>query len=1043
MKKLMVALSAVALAMGVHAAGAFIEGENFNDAQTVPATITDAGGECAISPVPYTFGKESTIGAPDQYRLIDALSNLTVKTALTTPAYWTPAAAATPLSMSGLYFDSLVKFTACDEDAVVPEGSNAKLMVWVKESETGDATNLMVTAGFLSDELNTPIAKIYDCGALSSYDVAGADDWCRLTIKAKADISNGDIVPGFVVFVNGKRVTIANEPEGNRDIGVAESAVSNLNRVDEIWHGNNQLFPSMIATVQTVTSVGFAGQGAVDDLAFTTLEPTDQSENEFALDPTPATVGLVIDGVEQPGVTTIAQAITAIGNISSPVDTVELTLFEGYNGAINFAANENVGQLVLDLAGQTITVGDTPEEAEDLVVAVSSAIPMLITDSSTEQTGKIVAGEGSLAVSATAALEIDAGTFDGTVYPQGTGSISGGVFAGEEGEFYLFDYLAAGKTATYAEGYWTVADAPKKGWAIYLAAGDEANEFLISKEDDLLALATNCNKDADFATAGIKFTQTANIALTAAFPGIGAQNAKDAVASNRDGYKAGAFQGTYDGGNFTITGLQLPKKNAAGECSDYLGLFNCLYNATIKNVSVGITGTGWTGDTPTKEEWSGAVIAGVAVDATLENCSTIAGGTFTTKKAAAGIVGFATGGTTLKGCTNNLAITSDANEKVAGLIACVQKKGDNDNADVLVEDCANYGNITGPNNKQRIAGLVSYTDDCCVTFKGDITCGGTLTGGDVQSVINLNDGSAAVAAGAVIKVPAGYKTTIHNSKAHAGLNYATVDGSVATLVADNALTVDGSYKVMTTGNAPVIVLGAGEQITFDQTLATINAAGITTSATGYEVTQEGNTYKATPKSYGITYTWTGVDAGDVSKIVNSNPTTYTFGTGVASFADASCEGYTFKGWNPTSIAANATEAQTITGTFEKQSTWPAEWPDADPAVQEKFATWKSTYGVTDFTGKEAAFLLNVAPGDEKPLVIEEINVIEGEAAIVVSADDVDLSKINGVAFVEAGDTLEEMAPKAFTDWVSKDGKMHGRIAAKFVKAVIGFKAPAE
>ena len=137
----------------------------------------------------------------------------------------------------------------------------------------------------------------------------------------------------------------------------------------------------------------------------------------------------------------------------------------------------------------------------------------------------------------------------------------------------------------------------------------------------------------------------------------------------------------------------------------------------------------------------------------------------------------------------------------------------------------------------------------------------------------------------------------------------------------------------------------------------------------------------------------------------------------------------------------------LTATFTvEQPTWPAEWPqDAAVDVKVKFDGWKSAYGVTSFTGKEAAFLMNADPDDTVPtLWIESIVVEDGKATLVVVAEETDLETgINGKLYVDASDDL--------ADWKTveidlPDGFAEGKAVfevefGKFMKAKVGFKVP--
>ena len=92
----------------------------------------------------------------------------------------------------GLYFDSLVKFTVCDddpsEDICTNAYKDAKIVMWLKENEDQTKTNIMVRAGYLSIDNNDKVqvvSKTYDCGTID----LDIDKFHRVTIKAIENIT--------------------------------------------------------------------------------------------------------------------------------------------------------------------------------------------------------------------------------------------------------------------------------------------------------------------------------------------------------------------------------------------------------------------------------------------------------------------------------------------------------------------------------------------------------------------------------------------------------------------------------------------------------------------------------------------------------------------------------------------------------------------------------------------------------------------------------------------------------------------------------------
>ena len=372
-----------------------------------------------------------------------------------------------------------------------------------------------------------------------------------------------------------------------------------------------------------------------------------------------------------------------------------------------------------------------------------------------------------------------------------------------------------------------------KAWTNVLGAPDANGAYKIDDATDLLAFAKHVNgTDGETAleTAGVTFKLTADIALTvpadgsASIAGIGIPNAKELLsAEGYSTYKAGAFKGTFDGGNFTISNVILPR-------TDYAGLFMSAYGATIRNMKVSLgNATGFaTATTLTDAEtaadgnYGGGVILGVSVNTTVENCQTVVAGdysTFKAPKALAGIVGYAGGATVIKNCTNSLAISSE-NTKVGGIAAILQTgvgpAAENYNG-ATVEGCTNNGNVsTTAGSSSMAAGLVSYVQ-MDLTIKGTCAQVGTVTGNPAFSIISRYARIITVDAAAAITT-----TQTDQLAANAtidGLTFATISEGTATFLANSAVTVGGSYKVMASG-AAFTLAKEGDTIIFDTSLAT-------------------------------------------------------------------------------------------------------------------------------------------------------------------------------------------------------------------------------
>ncbi len=180
----------------------------------------------------------------------------------------------------GIYFDSLVKFTVCEE-APETDYSDAKIVMWLQEvydEETDDvtATNLMVKAGFLSiGDNGVEVSNAVYTAGNQLIDGAFADKWHRVTIKTIADITDGSGIPGFAIYIDGN-----NEGAVAISSGVAkwdDTFTYALSEAAEYLKDTGCLFPSMVQGLatgkSTITAVQFDGTGSINELQFTATAP--------------------------------------------------------------------------------------------------------------------------------------------------------------------------------------------------------------------------------------------------------------------------------------------------------------------------------------------------------------------------------------------------------------------------------------------------------------------------------------------------------------------------------------------------------------------------------------------------------------------------------------------------------------------------------------------------------------------------------------------------------------------------------------------------
>ncbi len=291
---------------------------------------------------------------------------------------------------------------------------------------------------------------------------------------------------------------------------------------------------------------------------------------------------------------------------------------------------------------------------------------------------------------------------------------------------------------------------------------------------------------------------TADIALDAAWPGIGIQNGKDLVsyevgtgndkitqteADKRDAdWDAGAFCGTFDGQNHTISNFQMV------DGLDYCGFFNSVDGATIKNLKISYKDGSFAKDMAAAKKVCGATFVGVANASTLQNLTSLAG-TVSCTKGFGGIVGYLMAGSTVDSCTNNVNLTSTATNKCGG-VAMITQKG---TGTATIRNCQNNGTVAG---SEQIGSLVGYVSvDTTIA-----NCDSTVA----YKLLHHNSGALTVSG-----ITANASVASYTGVNTPGLNFATVDGTVATFVADDAVAAGATqYKVMN-ANATYAFASAG------------------------------------------------------------------------------------------------------------------------------------------------------------------------------------------------------------------------------------------
>ena len=459
MKKLLITAIGAAIAFGAYADSMRFENEQDGDKtiSTLPGG-NSYWSEPAGSTNTYTVGAAGTVSAPLSIasESVSPQKALSVKTTFGKPLSLNAVSGGAVTNINeGLYFDSLVKFTVC-EDTPNESYDGAKIIMWLQETYDGNenvtGTNLMVRAGYLSFAGNavTAVPTNYVCALPSGFN---ADAWHRVTIKAIADITNARQVPGFAIYLdqNGSTPTSdVNAPAAKWD---GTFPVAELTEAADLLNQGNALFPSLDQTTgnkSTLQSASFDGTGAITDLIFTDDGPA------FAKDLVSDKATIVNDAtgneIDGSPFKSLAAAVAAVNGQTSGTYTFTLSKGMVLDEPLSFASQANV---ILDFAGNVLT------NESNSAAAISNTGNLTITNSTSNVGGVYCLDDGAALEFITGGLAIYGGIFAGEVILDAGADVYGGSY---EDDTNVQDYLAEGKViseigATYP-GLYDVVDEP-------------------------------------------------------------------------------------------------------------------------------------------------------------------------------------------------------------------------------------------------------------------------------------------------------------------------------------------------------------------------------------------------------------------------------------------------------------------------------------------------------------------------------------------------------------------------------------------------------
>ena len=239
-----------------------------------------------------------------------------------------------------------------------------KLCIWVGVNE--GTTNLMVKAGYVYDGAGHINATNYI--TTLTFNDETINQWHRLTVRAIAGIDEYDVLDGFVITVDGVKVATVGATICAEFLDAAEG--SPLDSAMTGLFAAYQLFPSLLdnANGGQITSIGFKGSGAVDNIQFLDTDPNQSGEDWK--DPTDPAAMAAISNM------TAAVAYPSLaGTELAGADAVKLTLWatDPTKGALAFAdaAADNVTTATVEAFLLNCAVADVATEKAEFTVNIT------------------------------------------------------------------------------------------------------------------------------------------------------------------------------------------------------------------------------------------------------------------------------------------------------------------------------------------------------------------------------------------------------------------------------------------------------------------------------------------------------------------------------------------------------------------------------------------------------------------------------------------------------------------------------------------------
>lgn len=298
------------------------------------------------------------------------------------------------------YIDTLVQFTVTPSTDTVTRGDDDKLMIYLKEFaptlaedgsvESAGSTNLVVMAGYLNaDYTVTPKEFVLVKNGIKP------GVWYRLTVEAVPAVIDAELAPGAIGF----KIKLDNEQlhTGDATYVEDEDLIAVIAESEKVGSGivDGEVFLSLLTSEAkncTLQAVGFAGEGLVDDLVVTDVDPEVRTVNftlaydadkvtaiEYTINDAPYwQTDTLVEEIAEGSVIAITSITYADGYEFDSFTTTGLTAGDNNtftvdgDAAASLTINAKAKSASGVVPGGDAVVVDTKEAAEALAVSVTS-----------------------------------------------------------------------------------------------------------------------------------------------------------------------------------------------------------------------------------------------------------------------------------------------------------------------------------------------------------------------------------------------------------------------------------------------------------------------------------------------------------------------------------------------------------------------------------------------------------------------------------------------------------------------------------------------